>query len=653
LTVLALSRLPAASYNTDDPFSADLEELLQMPVLSAAKREEPLFESTAAITILDQRFLASTPARQVPDMLRYVPGLTVAQGNSNNWAVSSRGTPFRFANSLLVLHDGRSVYTPLFSGVFWDTQKYLREDFAQIEVVRGPGGTLWGANAVDGVINMRTKAAADTQGTLLSVASGNELKYGFGLRYGGQLSENGFYRVSLVTEGRDGGEEFGNFDESESINLSARYDLEVDEDTLLKIQFEAFRADSVDRLNLPNLLNIVPDLTISANRNEGTSLLGKWERLDDGSGSSYYVQSYVDFLAVDSRQARADVLTWDLEGLYRLQWSDRNDLSMGLGARLIQDDWADDRFAKLQDYETTTTIFNAFLQNDFEATDHFRITAGVKFEYHASGVGLEVQPNLRLLFRPSENQRIWAAASHVSRIPSRLEAGLDRTLFAVVPLEPSAEMPFDRVAYTSSSADDHEAEHVTSFELGYRVEFSAAWSLEVNAFDKELGDELGFTESVTAEFDPVPHLAVDARIDNTSQNRKHGAEASLRWHPNPTWEATLGLAYLSAGDNEIIIGQSAPELQGSLTLLCNPADDWRIFAGLRYQSEMTGMGNTFPARWDGDLAIHWDFRQGATISLEGLHLFREQRAEYAYNATEAITATEVERQLAVQIKIVF
>ena len=324
---LCLATMPvwAASNQADDElFDLSLGELLNLEVTSVSKKAQPLSKAAAAIFVITNEDIRRSGVTSIPEALRMVPGLQVAQVDGNKWAISARGFNRRFSDKLLVLMDGRSLYTPLFSGVFWDAQDNLLEDIDRIEVIRGPGSTLWGANAVNGVINIITKSAADTQGGLLSAGVGDEERGYAGLRFGGSVGDLGHYRVYTKYFDRDGNQAVATGQETaddwDQARAGFRMDLAFGDGDDLTLQGDVYHGESGETVTNPIL---TPPYLERSNRDQdlsGFNLLARWNHRISAD-DHFSLQTYFDKTHRDFNYLEEDRYTFDIDFEYRSQFS--------------------------------------------------------------------------------------------------------------------------------------------------------------------------------------------------------------------------------------------------------------------------------------------------------------------------------------------
>ena len=433
-----------------------LEELFDLTVTTVSSKPEPVSKTAAAVHIVTADEIRRLGALNIPRVLRYVPGVEVARVSTRDYAITARGFNGTIANKLLVMIDGRSVYTPLFSGVFWDAQDAFMEDIAQIEVIRGPGATVWGANAVNGVINVIRKDAAQTQGLLVTGGAGiSERGFG-GARYGGRLGSKGFFRV------------YGKADVSESVQLPSGAD---SEDEFRMIQGGA-RAEwtltSSDALTLQGDLydgrgkqRGAGDITLG-----GANGMARWTR-SFSANSDLQVAAYYDRTDRSIPFTFAEILdTWDATLRHRFALG-RHELIWGLGYRYLSDDVDNGPMLAFLPSEVDHRIVSGFVQGDIRIVpDRFSVTVGSKIENN-DYTGTEYQPSARFTWTPSARHTLWGAVSRPVRTPSRIDRDLH------IPANP----PF-----LLAGGPGFKSELLRAYELGYKTQPTRGLSASVAAF---------------------------------------------------------------------------------------------------------------------------------------------------------------------------
>jgi len=485
-------------------------------VTSVARRAEPLSETPAAIDVLTQADLVASGVTTLPDALRLAPGVHVAQVDANKWAVGIRGFTSRLARAQLVLIDGRSVYNNLFAGTYWEVQDTLLEDVDRIEVVRGPGGTLWGANAANGVVNVITRSAHDTQGGFATAGAGNEERAFFGARYGGTLGERGGYRVYGKFFDRDGGfhKDGVEFDDWRVGQGGFRTDFELAKDTRLSLQGDAYagrigQRTSVSAYQQPYISVVTGKAPVS-----GGNLLGRYTRARDGS--SLQLTGYYDRSKREEPTFRETRDTFDLDVQHALQLGASNHLTWGVGLRASIGDSSGVETVAFVPPKKTDTLASAFLQDELALFARaLRVTFGTKVE-HNDYSGVEWQPSVRLLWRIADGHSAWAAATRAVRTPSRVEQDLAIT---------AATSPTLPVFIRVTGDPAFRSEESLVFEAGYRARLGAHLSLDAAAFHNRYDDLLGFETG--QPFSESGRQIVPLVLSNALAGRGSGLETSL------------------------------------------------------------------------------------------------------------------------------
>src|SRR6202167_4622257 len=428
LMLIVLPMLAAQAQNAQPDLTAlKIEDLMNVDVTSAAKKEQKLSQVPAAIFVITTEDIRRSGATNIPDLLRMVPGLDVAQINPSTWAISARGFNGEYSDKLLVLIDGRTVYAPSFSGVFWDAQDVPLDFISRIEVIRGPGASVWGTNAVNGVINITTKSARETQGGTLTANGGTLEHVGGMVRYGGPIGSRGAYRV--FTDGFEMGhfltpEHQNGEDDWYLYHGGFRADADVSAKDSLTLEGEAIRGNAGERAN--SVVSLSPPLTSTLDlrdRFSGWSVLGRWKRaISPVSETS--LQIYFD------RSNRSDTTyglrlnTFDLDFQHHVHWGRRQDFVWGLGYRVSSDQTGDDFRISFQPQNLVTQIFSSFVQDEIAIRPHrLYVSLGTKLE-HDYYNGFNLQPSGRLTWTPDDHDTFWAAFSGAQRTPSRVETSI-------------------------------------------------------------------------------------------------------------------------------------------------------------------------------------------------------------------------------------
>ena len=515
---------PAAAPDAD-LLSLSIEDLMKVEVTTVSKRAQPLSEAPAAVTVITSEDIRRSGMTNVPDLLRSVPGLAVASIDSSTWAITARGFNGQFANKLLVMIDGRSVYTPLFSGVYWDVQDLLLEDIDRIEVVRGPGGTLWGANAVNGVINIITKDAAQTQGLLVTALGGDLDRAQAGARYGGAISDSAHYRAYVKYRDRDDFEDRAGVSAHDDWDLTRggfRADWQPTEADRLTLQGDYYGGDSGET-----------SLSLAHSDNDlaGGNAIASWSHAlaDD---SNVELRLWYDRTERDGDLLEEARDTFDAELQHRFRPFERHDVVWGAGYRLTADRIHSTPGVMFDPDSRTVQLANGFVQDEISVIDHLlSVTLGTKVEYN-DYTHFEFLPNARALLTPWERHSFWLAVSRAVRAPSRAEND-------VALLVPSSPPPPNFLQLNGDSRFD--SEKVLAFELGYRTQPWTRVSLDVAAY-YNVYDDLRSLEPGGALINfPAPGLVtVPLQAENRLDARGYGVEVSGVWSVLDAWRLDAG-----------------------------------------------------------------------------------------------------------------
>lgn len=510
-------------------FEMSIEELMEVEITLTSRKEEPLFKTPAAAYVLSNEDIRRSGASSIPEALRMVPGLEVARIDSNKWSITSRGFNQEFSDKLLVLIDGRSVYSPLFAGVYWDVQDVMLEDIERIEVIRGPGGTLWGANAVNGIINIITKSAKDTQGGLLTGGGGTEENGFTSLRYGGKLNNDIYYRIYSKYFSRDEGKSTRGFDaedDAEAFRGGFRIDWDKTKDDHITIQGDVYEGNFGQ--NLINVFNGGISYLADNVDVRGTNILTRWTRTfsetSDMSLQFYYDRT--ERYALNLEETRD---TYDIDFQHRFQLLDNHNLIWGFGYRNTGDNTKGSYGTSFDPQNRSDQLLSAFVQDEITITENLlKLIIGSKFERN-NYTGFEYQPSARLLWTPDEDNTVWASFTRAVQTPARAQT--DMTLI-YNSLEANQGMAF-------VGTDDLESQVLKAYELGYRTRATEKLILDITGFYNEY-DNLYSLESTTA----IPTTIVTRMYDNKLYGETFGAELSGHYQATENWKLTAGYSFL-------------------------------------------------------------------------------------------------------------
>lgn len=585
--------LPAGglAQTVEDLRQLSIEDLANIEVTSVSRRAEPLNRAPAAVYVITAQDIHRSGASSIPEALRLAPNLTVARLNAYNYAITARGfnSP-ESANKLLVLVDGRSVYSPLAATVFWESVDVLLADVERIEVVSGPGGTLWGANAVNGVINIITRHTRDTQGFLVEAGAGNIDRYGT-VRYGGKFGEQGTYRIYAT-----------GFDRP-STDRVIQDDITTDAFHGIQGGFRLDLADGDDAYTLQGDLyrNETDYLEASL---YGGNMLGRWTR-QLGTGSSLELQAYYDKKVRDYFVAMDSLETYDIQAQHNVMLGQNHNFVWGGEYRLWRSNFVSESLFHLADPEATLSVSNIFAQDEIALRPDLTLTLGLKIENN-SYTGLDYLPNARLAWQLNDNHLLWSAVSRAVRTPSRI----DRELEAPGVLLPSP---------------GFRSEKLTAYEIGYRGQPTPRTSLSVSAF-YNLYDDLRTTGS-TAGWLPLV-------LDNDLEGETYGVEAWGSYDVNDWWRLRAGFNWLhkdlrlKPGSDDFSNMQTAgqdPVYQGQLH------SEMSLAPGLELDLRLRRVGRVFPSQVPAytelDAHLGWHLSPSLELSLYGSNLLNARHLE--------------------------
>ncbi len=506
----------------EDLTQLTLEDLLKIEVTSVSRREQRMAETTSAVYVITQEDIRRSGATSIPEALRMAPGVHVAAFDANKWAVSIRGFNSRFADKLLVMVDGRSVYSPLFSGTFWEVQDTILEDVQRIEIIRGPGGTMWGSNAVNGVINIITKHARETQGGMVTAGGGNQEGAFGSLRFGGSARPGLHYRVySKYFDRRDyllaSGDRAG--DEWDAMRGGFRVDWDRGDKESVVLSGEIYDGDAGGRFSLPSRQFPFQQVVRDDAALSGGHVLGRWTR-SFSDRSAVALRAYFDTYERSDITSRQRVDSYDFDAQHEWQTTSSNRLIWGGGYRHNEFHLQGSEFVFVGRDRQETNLWNAFLQDEWWLwKERLALSAGSKFERN-SYTGWEVQPKASLLWKLTPSETAWASVARAVRIPFLANRDLRANLAAF----PG---PGGQPAYTSIfSNPQFEAEELTAYETGFRTAALPRTSFDLAVFYHSY-DDLQSADPEMPFFDPaLPEspLVIPLRFRNNRLGETYGAE---------------------------------------------------------------------------------------------------------------------------------
>jgi iron complex outermembrane receptor protein len=606
-------------------------ELADIKVTTVSKRPEQLSQAPAAIYVITQEDIRRSGATSIPEALRLAPGVQVDRINASQWAIGIRGFASGLSRSLLVLIDGRSVYSPLFAGTYWDVQDTLLEDIDRIEVIRGPGGTLWGANAVNGVINIITKRAQETQGRLVTATTGNVEQGSGGFRIGGTTASNLSYRFysKYFDRAPEVSQDGSNFDGWQMGQAGFRTDWASSRGDTFTVQGDLYDGRSGQRTAISQYASPFQEVVQDDAVLSGGNILGRWDR-ELHPGSDMQFRFYYDRTNRDVSNFQENRDTVDFDFQHTLHPSEKDVLTWGAEYNVSSGTTGGVPTVEFVPARRTDNLFSVFAQDEFTlVSDRLHVTVGSKFE-HNDYSGFEAQPTVSIVWTPAHNQTVWASVSRAVRTPSRVEQDLDITSLASIngPI-------FIRVIGNKN----FESEKLVAYQAGYRIQPSSWLSLDLALFLNDHSDLLSvaagtpFSESV-----PAPaHTVYPFSLVNGLHGTSHGGELAADLRPLAWWRLKTGYSYLrlqlkpdpgsSDFGTESSTEGSAPHhqlsVQSFLTLPGHVDLDWIVRYSTALPAQNVGANTT------ADVRLAWRPASQLELAVVGQNLFRPNHLEFS------------------------
>lgn len=603
LVALVFSSLPSSAQSQaagtpQSPWKQlSIEELLDIDVTTAARRPDSIRRAAAAVQVLTGEDLHRAGIRYLSEALRLADAFYVGRFDGRTWVVNTRGLSINGANKLQVMIDGRTIYSPLFSGIFWDAQDVLIDDVERIEIIRGPGASLWGANAVHGTVNVITRRAADTQGTLLTLGSGNEELAIGDVRYGGRTPNGGAYRLYAKYGYRDaqvlvdGGSAH---DPMRRGQMGGRFDWEPTASTDATLQGDAY----VGRLGLIDST----DTSIS-----GGNVLGRWGRKTPRSSTQ--VTAFYDVVQRHVPDQFGEVHhTFDLDAQETLAVKDVHSLVWGGGYRVTSDRTEETPVLFFEPANRTTHLFNVFVQDEIRlGRKGWFTTLGTKLE-HNSYSGWELQPTARIrLTKPRAT--VWGAISRAVRMPTRFDSDIRVTLRQPV------------VVITGSPLFD--PEQLVAYEAGFRAQVSSELTFDVSVYHDD------YKRLRSQEL--VPGAPVT--LGNTIEGEINGIEFGATWEPSDMLRFHGATSFLhksldrSPGSQDVSGGEGNDACcLARLQIFADLREDLRLTGLARYIAELPSPQLAGYA--EADLTLQWAVRKGIELSFVGQNLLHDSHPEF-------------------------
>ena len=651
----ACADAPVAANSAGELKQMSVDQLMNIDVTSVTKQPQKLLQAAASIQVITAEDIRRSGATSLPEALRLADNLQVAQINAHDWAISARGFNANLANKLLVLIDGRVVYTPLYGGVLWNVQDYLLNDIDRIEVVSGPGGTLWGANAVNGVINIVTKAAQDTQGLYVAAGGGNEVREQAGLRYGAELGSDVYVRA------------YGKYTDHDSEVTSSGANTEDS----WHMARGGFRMDAQpsaqDRFTLQgDLYNGTEDAGAAGDAGmSGANLLGRWTHaVSDGSSMSvqlYYDHAYLSepfaasppapyYSGFPAASLMDNLDTYDLNFQYHFGWGVRQELTWGLEYRATHEaDW-DLSVVRFSPPVLDQSLYSGFLQDEIMLAPSVYLTVGSKLE-HNDYTGYEAEPSGRLQWNLDSNQLLWTAISRAVRTPSRYDHDLV-VPSGLIDAPPPYQFPN---AYLRGNPD-FVSETLLAYEAGYRAVLGPKLTLSLSTFYNDYQNLRSTTSTPTTAVYVFPYPIY---FQNNLEGDTYGLELSTSYQLLDWWRLHAGYNLLrenihvkpgevdaTGANNETADPQQQVALRSSMDLPSN----LRFDAALRWVDTLhidngpTGgpVVGTVPSYFELDSRLAWSISKRLELAVVGQNLLHAYHPEYGFPSP---TRGEIERSV--------
>ncbi|MEM6414693.1 MAG: TonB-dependent receptor [Pseudomonadota bacterium] len=657
----------ATTDDNEDLFSMSLEELMNIDIASVSKKSESLGDVAAAAYVITNEDIRRSGARSLPEALKLAPGVDVARINGGTWSIAIRGFNSRLANKLLVLIDGRSVYNPIYAGVFWDTQQVLVEDIDRIEVIRGPGAAIWGPNAVNGVINVITRKADDADGIVAVSDVSTEGDWRGGGSIGHKINDKLSLKLTAFTQqnaelsidmsdrafGRPASDEYA----SSTISFRSDYKASSNDDLSIITQFtDGERQELV----FTQLEPFEPETFFVDNGDIGVwSVQGLWTHRFNEQLSLKSLAAYEHFERTELG-AEADIENIDIAVDLHASLKQGHALSAGLYYQFDDTNIDQGITINFTPSQRTTENYGGFVHSEWNLFDgKSRLIFGSTFEDN-DFTGFEFQPTARALWKPSENQSVWVGLSRSVRTPSRLDRDLDFTLGLRAPGELGNDLPFPALVLAQGNPEQ-DSEVLWSYEAGYRLALSNRFSIDLTAFYNDYaGLQTGVPQLPTLDLlNGEPIFVVPIVNTNGSDARGLGFELTTRWTPFKDVRVDANYAFLDldtellpvAASGGVVLGAGqTPKHQASIQTFVNVTDNLEVDVRGSYRSSTFGETVNIDGFFDLSGRIGWRPIENVELSLVGQQLADNRRLEFE-ETLAVIPITEAERRVYVRIRL--
>lgn len=621
-------------------FALPFEEMMDIEVISPTRMKgQDVFTSPAAIYVITREDIQRSGHRHIAELLRMVPGLYVGRIDGARWVVASRGFPERFYRMMLVQIDGRTVYSPIFSGVFWEIQDYPLDDIERIEVIRGPGASLWGANAVNGIINIVTKNAKDTQGTLAVGGAGTEERGFTSLRHGGKIGENTFYRFYGKFFEQDKTATYGlpGFTDDRRLSQGGyRFDWDYDPDEHFTLQGDYYDARTGDAIrNADIAAGTNPDVATDTDY-DGWNILGRWSKKvseDSIANLIIYFDRNKLFVNDPSPNFQEQREIFDTDFTYSLIPHESHQIIWGLGYRRTEVEINNVEKVFFTPSGRILNTVSGFVQDTITLVpENLNLIVGTKLEYNEL-TEFEYQPRGALVWTPNDKNVVWGAVSRAVRVPSLTNDQGNNTLDVLSP-----DTPLLLTGYSSFVPEE-----VIAYELGYRVKATERLSLDVASFINDY-DKLESAE---------PIGPTTLQWQNEQDGTAYGVELSAKWQASDRWHLASSYTWfkltLHGGDETTEDRQ--PENQFQIRSYYDLTENLELNAELYYYDN--NATEDIPSYTRLDLGLTWHATNDLEIGVWGQNLLDEKHPEFGPDRFIAAGGGEIQRGIYGFVKFSF
>lgn len=648
-----------------DMAELDISDLMYLEVTSVSKKSQKISEAAASIYVLTQDDLQRSGTNSVPEALRMVPGLSVAQLDANKWAISARGFNHLYANKLLVLIDGVSVYSPLFSGVHWEAQDLPIENIERIEVIRGPGATLWGANAVNGVINITTKRAKNTQGVHISQRLGTNDKTITSGRYGGEIGRRGHFRVftkirqtraNVNADGSDAADDW------EQARTGFRADWQQGDNDSFTLQINHYQGESGETLSFP--VNPLPwgggDSTQTVNdvmRTSGSNILARWTHTFDNSEIT--AQTYAATQRRTESIFHEQYKTVDVEIQHRFTLFKYQEIIWGGGYRMMKGHTTGSKIYSFEHETHSMGLSNLFIQNEFTVIpNQLKTITGIKIEKN-DFTNNEIQPNARIIWTPTPHQSYWTAISQAVRTPS-MNDSYALISSGVQPADPVSGFP--EMLISLKGNPNFKSEKLIAYEVGLRLHPIDALTFDASVYYHDYSYLQGVSYNGNSDANNDTFIdTVNLSFNNKQKGSAKGLEVSAHWQPYIRWRLLAGYSFLDlnlteAGSTTVETQeQESPKHQFQLRSYFDINHDMQFntilyhVSNIKIRDAVIKKNQNIPSYNRLDVNIAWQANKTIKLTSGINNMLQKQHAEFG--SVPFVNATEVERSIYVQLNI--